>query len=111
MNVSFILTPKEALELSPYRKKKSNAKPTVPQIDDSFRTVVIYGENLATTVESVKKWRKRTCYNTLIKYLDAPIADRVCLIYGLRRTGKTTLLRQAIADLSEEKFTKCAVRK
>ena len=36
------------------------------------------------------------------------MADRVCLVYGLRRTGKTTMLRQAIADLSEEKFAKCA---
>lgn len=89
-------------------EKKSNVAPATPQNDDSFRTVVVFGENLTTTVESIKKWRKRTCYNSLIKYLDAPVADRVCLVYGLRRTGKTTMLRQAIADLSEEKFAKCA---
>ena len=89
-------------------EKKSNIAPAIPQNDDSFRTVVVFGENLASTIESVKKWRKRTCYNSLIKYLDAPVADRVCLVYGLRRTGKTTMLRQAIADLSEEKFAKCA---
>ena len=89
-------------------EKKSNVAPAAPQNDDSFRTVVVFGENLTTTVESVKKWRKRTCYNSLIKYLDAPVADRVCLVYGLRRTGKTTMLRQAIADLSEKKFAKCA---
>ena len=89
-------------------EKKSNVVPAAPQNDYSFRTVVVFGENLATTVESVKKWRKRTCYDTLIKYLDAPVADRVCLVYGLRRTGKTTMLRQAIADMSKEKFAKCA---
>lgn len=88
-------------------EKKSNGVPAAPQNDYSFRTVVVFGENLATTVESVKKWRKRTCYNNLIKYLDAPVADRVCLVYGLRRTGKTTMLRQAIADMSKEKFAKC----
>ena len=89
-------------------EKKSNATAPTPSNNDSFKTVVVFGDNLASTVESVKKWRKRTCYNSLIKYLDAPVADRVCLVYGLRRTGKTTMLRQAIADMSKEKFAKCA---
>jgi len=89
-------------------EKKSNSVASVPIHDDSFKTVIVFGDNLASTVESVKKWRKRACYNSLIKYLDAPVADRVCLVYGLRRTGKTTMLRQAIADMSKEKFSKCA---
>ena len=89
-------------------EKKSNVTPFARSNNDSFKTVVVFGDNLASTVESVKKWRKRTCYNSLIKYLDAPVADRVCLVYGLRRTGKTTMLRQAIADMSKEKFAKCA---
>jgi len=94
-------------ELRALEKKANMAVPT-PINNDSFKTVVVFGDNLAITVESVKKWRKRTCYDTLIKYLDAPVADRVCLVYGLRRTGKTTMLRQAIADMSKEKFAKCA---
>ena len=89
-------------------EKKSNVAVPTPINNDSFKTVVVFGDNLASTVESVKKWRKRTCYVTLTKYLDAPVADRVCLVYGLRRTGKTTMLRQAIADMSKEKFAKCA---
>ena len=89
-------------------EKKTNATAPTPSNNDSFKTVVVFGDNLASTVESVKKWRKRTCYDALIKYLDAPVADRVCLVYGLRRTGKTTMLRQAIADMSKEKFAKCA---
>lgn len=89
-------------------EKKSSSTSAAPQNDDSFKTVVVFGENLADTVESVKKWRKRNCYKSLIKYLDAPVADRVCLVYGLRRTGKTTMLRQAIADMSKERFAKCA---
>jgi len=89
-------------------EKKSNVTHSARSNNDSFKTVVISGDELATTVESVKKWRKRTCYGALIKYLEAPVADRVCLVYGLRRTGKTTMLRQAIADMSKEKFAKCA---
>ncbi len=89
-------------------EKKTNATAPTPGNNDSFKTVVVFGDNLASTVESVKKWRKRSCYVTLTKYLEAPVADRVCLVYGLRRTGKTTMLRQAIADMSKEKFAKCA---
>ena len=89
-------------------EKKTNITTSIQSNTPSFKTVVVFGDNLASTVESVKKWRKRTCYNSLIKYLDAPVADQVCLVYGLRRTGKTTMLRQAIAELSEEKFAKCA---
>ena len=89
-------------------EKKSNITTYTQSNTPSFKTVVVLGDYLATTVESVKKWRKRTCYVTLTKYLDAPVADRVCLVYGLRRTGKTTMLRQAIADMSKEKFAKCA---
>ena len=89
-------------------EKELNVTSITSNNNDSFKTVVVFDENLADTVESVKKWRKRTCYHSLIKYLDAPVADRVCLVYGLRRTGKTTMLRQAIADMSKEKFAKCA---
>lgn len=94
-------------ELRALEKKKNTTVPT-PSNNDLFKTVVVFGDNLASTVESVKRWRKRSCYYNLIKYLDAPVADRVCLVYGLRRTGKTTMLRQAIADMSKEKFAKCA---
>ncbi len=73
-----------------------------------FSMVVVLGENLKETVSSVATWKKRDCFVELVKYLNAPKADRVCLVYGLRRTGKTTMLRQAIADMSEEEFTKCA---
>ena len=89
-------------------EKKPNAAAYMQNSSLSFKTIVVLGNDLATTVESVKKWRKRTCFDTLTKYLNAPVADRVCLVYGLRRTGKTTMLRQAIADLTEEKFAKCA---
>lgn len=33
-------------------------------------------------------------------------ADRVCLVFGLRRTGKTTMLRQAIARMSREDLSR-----
>jgi len=35
------------------------------------------------------------------KYLNSSSFGRVCFLYGLRRTGKTTLMLQAISELSD----------
>lgn len=45
------------------------------------------------------KWRKRECYQQLYDYIYGDVSDRVFILYGLRRTGKTTLIRQLIADM------------
>lgn len=36
----------------------------------------------------------------LKKYLASDTTDRVCLVFGLRRTGKTTMLRQAVLKMT-----------
>lgn len=41
-------------------------------------------------------------------YIFKDIADKVFILYGLRRTGKTTLIRQIILELSESDFEKAA---
>lgn len=41
-------------------------------------------------------------------YIFKDIADKVFILYGLRRTGKTTLIRQIILELSESDFNKAA---
>ena len=60
------------------------------------------GEELEWLIASVKKFKKRDCYRLLNRYLTSEMFGRVCVLYGLRRTGKTTLLFQAINDLSDE---------
>ncbi len=39
-------------------------------------------------------------------YLYSGESDRVCLAFGLRRTGKTTMLRQAIARMNKEDLSR-----
>ncbi len=39
-------------------------------------------------------------------YLYSGESDRVCLVFGLRRTGKTTMLRQAIARMNKEDLSR-----
>lgn len=74
----------------------------------SFHTNVVIGPALLALSENVRGWQKRDCYRQLDAYLHSQERDRVCLLYGLRRTGKTTLLRQAVLDMSSEDVSRTA---
>lgn len=64
-----------------------------------FRCTVRIGEELERFVKPVTKWVKRECYQQLHDYVYGDIQDRVYILYGLRRTGKTTLIRQLISEM------------
>ena len=55
-----------------------------------------------------KDYKKRECYSKLHEYIYGGHQDKVFVLYGLRRTGKTTLIRQIIADMNESDFQKSA---
>lgn len=74
----------------------------------SFQTTILTGERLHVYIQTVSGYKKRTCFETLQSYLYGNSHDKVFILYGLRRTGKTTLIRQAIADMGAENFKKCA---
>ena len=75
-----------------------------------FHVNVVLGDGLSAMTEHVKPWDKRTVYPSLKKYLDGDDSGRVCVLYGLRRTGKTTLLLQAIDDLPKEESVYIKIR-
>ncbi len=74
----------------------------------TFETNVVTGADLLALSENVRGWKKRDCYRQLDAYLHSGGNDRVCLLFGLRRTGKTTMLRQAVLDMSPEDVAKTA---
>lgn len=74
----------------------------------SFQTTVLMGERLRAFIQPVAGYKKRACFGTLKNYLYGNSHDKVFILYGLRRTGKTTLIRQAIADMGASDFAKCA---
>lgn len=84
-------------------------KPQEPKPD--FETSVITGAGLAALSQGVKGWGLRDCFGRLEEYLYSRESDRVCLIFGLRRTGKTTMLRQAIGRMTAEDFARAAYLK
>lgn len=83
-------------------------EPMDTPIATTFETSVITGKRLFTMAAGVRTLKARDCFNQLLSYLDSDATDRVCLVFGLRRTGKTTLLRQAVLNMSPEQASKTA---
>ena len=71
-----------------------------------FHTKVSAGESLMRMMESVRRYERRDCFKSIKKFLELPNEPRICVIYGLRRTGKTTMLFQTIQDMTAEDFSK-----
>ena len=75
----------------------------------SYNCDVRIGNNLTRFVAPVNGWKKRSCYEDLHNYIYGDCNDRVFILYGLRRTGKTTLVRQIISDMSQDDFNATAI--
>ena len=73
-----------------------------------FRTNVLTGTALKRFVDPIRELQKRACFNVLEEYLRRDYTGKVFILYGLRRTGKTTMIKQAIAALSLSDFSKTA---
>ena len=58
----------------------------------SFKTSVITGSALNSLRSKVEHYEKRNIYKYLLDYINNDYSGKVCILYGLRRTGKTTLL-------------------
>ena len=87
-------------------KKLKQCMPKEKNLD--FKTKVLVGDRLKSLVSITRNYKKRECIQMLRDYIFEDIADKVFILYGLRRTGKTTLIRQIILELSESDFNKAA---
>ena len=86
-------------ELQHLVKDIDNQEANEEKLASLFRCTVRIGEELERFVKPVTKWVKRECYQQLHDYVYGDIHDRVYILYGLRRTGKTTLIRQLISEM------------
>lgn len=73
-----------------------------------FKTTVRTGSRLRAQIAVTKKYKKRECIRELRDYVFGSQSDKVFVIYGLRRTGKTTMIRQILTELPETEFRKAA---
>ena len=74
----------------------------------AFKTTVRVGKQLKSQIALTKKYRKRECIKELREYIFGSQQDKVFIIYGLRRTGKTTMIRQILTEISDAEFKKAA---
>ena len=74
----------------------------------TFTTNVRIGTALRTFSASVKRYKKRECFQQLHNFLYGEAQDKVFILYGLRRTGKTTMIRQALAEMNDTDLMKSA---
>ena len=93
-------------ELKQLKQALPNSKPVITKLN--YETNVVMGRGLHLMTKGVRKWQRRDCFSQLMNYINSDETDRVCLVFGLRRTGKTTMLRQAVLEMTEEQFSKTA---
>ena len=85
--------------------KSSAAFIETPSIKDAkFNLRIMYGKDLKDFASQTKDFHKRDCFTQIQKYLYSDTLDKVCLVYGLRRTGKTTMIRQCLYEMKEGDF-------
>lgn len=92
-------------ELKALKKMLPKAAPTHVA---AFTTNVRIGAALRTFSASVKRYKKRECFQQLHNFLYGEAQDKVFILYGLRRTGKTTMIRQALAEMNDTDLMKSA---
>ena len=100
---------RKALEKELKELKRQIPKTTKPKKAElPFLTYVRVGEQLDSMAATVAKYKKRACYSTIHDYVFGEQQDKVFILYGLRRTGKTTLIRQIILNMKPEERQKAA---
>ena len=78
------------------------------RVSYEFNTHVILGNELKNLVIDSNKLNKRKCYDVILNYLNDNNYGKVFILYGLRRTGKTTLIKQIISNMNLDIFNKTA---
>lgn len=93
MELSVLIDRRRSLE-----KELRALKLMLPRGGYTFKSDVLMGKALIPFIESVRGFERRFCFAQLENYLKQPTNGKVFILYGLRRTGKTTMIRQAIAS-------------
>jgi len=66
------------------------------------------GRELSDWADFVSGWDFRDVFPNIMKFLRWPAESKVLIVFGIRRTGKTTMLQQAVRALTREEFAKAA---
>ena len=98
---------RKALEAEMKALKKQAPKKPAPKKEKFIMNVRI-GEALQVYSAPVRRYKKRECYQKLHDFVYGDVQDRVFILYGLRRTGKTTLIRQILSEMTDAELARAA---
>lgn len=73
-----------------------------------FKTYVRTGDQLRHFAAPVTKYNTRECFGRACDFIFGEQQDKVFVLYGLRRTGKTNMIRQAILKMTDEQKNRTA---
>ncbi len=100
---------KQRKELEQELKALEKHLPKAKTMDNSaFITNIRTGKMLRSFAAPVCGYRKRECFRQLQDFIYGEPLDKVLILYGLRRTGKTTLIRQIFAEMNDTELAKAA---
>ncbi|MCR5648904.1 MAG: AAA family ATPase, partial [Oscillospiraceae bacterium] len=96
------------LESGAAREERHYKMPPAPSPLSGLRTYVRAGAELERFCAPVRDYRKRACYARLKDFIYDADTEKVLILYGLRRTGKTTLIRQILCDMAPADLARSA---
>ncbi|MCR4911436.1 MAG: AAA family ATPase [Bacilli bacterium] len=73
-----------------------------------YNLMVMTRNSLMEFINSVKNYKSRSILKNIQDYLSSPFSNKVLILYGIRRSGKTTLIKQALLSMSKTDFNKSA---
>lgn len=99
---------RKALEQEVKQLKKQLPRAKKPSVSPVFATHIRAGAELRAFSANVRKYRKRECFAQLHAFVYGEPQDKVLILYGLRRTGKTTMIRQIFAGMDDAMLSQSA---
>lgn len=89
-------------ELKALKKQLPKAKASA---STAFAANIRTGDALRRFAAPVRGYKKRECFRQLHEYIYGELYGKVFILYGLRRTGKTTMIRQIFAEMSDAELS------
>ena len=89
-------------EIEPIIEKLKSELPERRNGKVAYKTNVATCDMVQNKIDDAAKLPKRDCYARFIKCLYYNDPSRITALYGLRRTGKTTMIFQAISEMPED---------
>lgn len=77
-------------------------------LNHKFNTSVHISFDLYSLISSTQKFNKRFIYADLADFMTNDEYGKVFILYGIRRTGKTTMMYQSLLDLPINQFADAA---